>query len=234
MIIIIEKAEELKPNHKGLEMTQFLNDFETVSEYTNKITSPFQNLPVEIILIIFEYLSDNNRWNLACTSSTFMAVFRKYGHFDTIPIYFTNELSCLPSHVNLNPILETVKTKKFAQALMDDWVYAGTDESKIIAVKFLNQRQYYLEMNSSYGFVVFDESYDLSFFVSTSGYLDCSKTKSIAMIPLNDSSVNSFVPRAIRSSQEWNTIFKENTISGNIASHFIAAEFEVSHQTKKY
>src|SRR3990167_3912198 len=58
---------------------------------THVVTTPeqdfFQTLPTEIIVVIFAHLRDNDRWNLACTYTTLLSTFRKYGYFDSIPIY---------------------------------------------------------------------------------------------------------------------------------------------------
>ena len=50
--------------------------------------SNFHHLPVEIILIIFEYLSDKGKWNLACSSKYLLSVFNNWGYFSIIPVAF--------------------------------------------------------------------------------------------------------------------------------------------------
>src|SRR3990167_657285 len=68
---------------------QKIQDFEFWKQVTE---IKIQNLPAEIILQIFDQLSDEAKWNLATTCQYFLVIFRKWVRLDTIPIYFSSNI----------------------------------------------------------------------------------------------------------------------------------------------
>ena len=68
--------------------------FLTYNEKENENLGPcLQSLPVELLLMIFENLPDESKWNLACSATIFMAVFKNWSCFETIPIAYCDSMT---------------------------------------------------------------------------------------------------------------------------------------------
>ena len=50
------------------------------------------SLPTELILMIFNNLSDAEKWNLATTCTHLMNIFQNWAKVDIVPIYFANNI----------------------------------------------------------------------------------------------------------------------------------------------
>src|SRR3990167_789344 len=217
-------------------MGTFLNDFETLSEYSSIVPSALEQMPVELILIIFDFLPDNSRWNLACTSSMFMAIFKKWGSFSTIPIFYSKELSGITRSTLLKEILKPMKTTNIGISRMSQWdLFLGGKDSHLIATNYISRAEFYREVKGNYGIMIFEESENTSSFISRNDYFDRNTCpRAIAMLPLNNRSVNNIIPEGIRTSPRWREIFKQNMHDRNLAEHFIYMEAQVERNKERY
>ena len=89
--------------------------FLTYNEKENEDLGPsLQSLPVELLLMIFDNLPDESKWNLACSATIFMAVFKNWSCFETIPIAYCDFMTIVELSKTIEaPIKSDVFTEMY-------------------------------------------------------------------------------------------------------------------------
>ena len=225
---------------RGMEIKEEEEEEEEEEEY---IRECFKNMPVEIILIIFDNLSDGDRWNLACTSSKYMAIFKTWGCFDIIPIFFTKELISVPNHPTLKPIKNEVRSTNFVLTKTSSWELGSVvdynqprwfgdfqhDSDDDDQDEHSRNNSYYSHsLNYGYnGFAVFDNEFDASNVIFEDKVMDVDGHNTLALIPIPYSSNKIKTPEIFKS-DDWITILAQNgKLRKSLNDVFIHAEFTI-------
>ena len=229
------------PVTEQAEIEEAKNEEEKIEEEDDQVR--LENLPVELIMIIFEFLSDGNKWKLASTNSRFMAIFMNWVGFDTTPIYYQDGISTLTYSQSQTIIQTPTKSSKIVLVNISNWTMPNSvHDMQVLANRRNISEQFFRHtVGKHHAFVVFEETEDLlklrnkfllrgaekpfSLLLEDFGINSC-----LTLVPMNPEGRNWMIPRIFENSPGWRRIFghfnsENEPLSVNIKDYFIEPHF---------
>ena len=177
------------------------------------------NLPVEIILLIFDYLSDANRWSLASASGYLLHIFNNWGYFNVLPITYVQcrNSAVRDSHASIKTSNYVLTSLPFKQQPLTTIHISDLEKTS---------------NHSENTVCVFEDRVDLSQFENKLPPLD--KDAAIFNIYPHELQTAQF-PVPLNHSVQWKAVINHKlTANDPLTNYFIISEFTFSKNKRSY